>query len=64
VNWCVNISINNGQLVGTDRGTICGEPAVSSFNVTVYAKDSGHAVINFTLVNGDDNRYDNECRSL
>ena len=54
----VNISINNGDLVGTNRKSICEDPSVSSCNVTVYAKDAGHAVINFTLVNGDGNRYD------
>lgn len=54
----VNISINNGDLVGTNRKSICGDPPVSSCNVTVCAKDAGHAVINFTLVNGDGNRYD------
>jgi hypothetical protein len=58
VRWCIDISINNPELVGTDRKSICGDPSVPSVNVTVYAKDNGHAVINFTLVNGGDNRYD------
>jgi len=51
----INISINNGHLVGTNEESICQDPSVSSCNVTVYAKDAGHAVINFTLIN-DANR--------
>jgi hypothetical protein len=58
VTGCINISINNGELVGTNKESICGDPFVSSYNVTVYAKDAGHAVINFTLINVADNRYD------
>lgn len=54
----INISINNRHLVDTNRETICGDPSVSSCNVTVYAKDAGHAVINFTLINDADDRYD------
>jgi hypothetical protein len=53
----INISINNEHLVGTNKASICGEP-VSSCNVTVYAKDAGHAVINFTVINVADGRYD------
>jgi hypothetical protein len=58
VHGYINISINNGDLVGTDRDYIIVGHSVSTWNVTVYAKDAGHAVINFTLINGSDSRYD------
>jgi len=54
----INISVNNGHLVGTNKESICEDPSASSCNVTVYAKDAGHAVINFTLINETDDRYD------
>lgn len=54
----INISINNGDLVETNEESICRDPSVSRCNVTVYAKDAGHAVINFTLINATDDRYD------
>lgn len=56
VHGYVNISVNNGHLVDTNRESICGDPSVSNCNVTVYAKDAGHAVINFTLVNNASDR--------
>jgi LCT (Lysosomal Cystine Transporter) family transporter len=52
----INISVNNGHLVGTNKESICEGPSVSRCNVTVYAKDAGHAVINFTLINETDDR--------
>jgi len=58
VHGYVNISVNNGHLVDTNGESICGDPSVSSCNVTVYAKDAGHAVINFTLINNASDRYD------
>jgi hypothetical protein len=58
VHGYINISINNGHLVDTNRESICGDPSVSSCNVTVYAKDAGHAVINLTLINNASDRYD------
>jgi len=58
VHGYINISINNGHLVGTNKESICEDPSVSSCNVTVYAKDAGHAVINFTLIDDTDDRYD------
>jgi hypothetical protein len=54
----INISINNGDLVGTNKESIYVDPSVSTLNVTVFAKDAGHAVINLTLTNYGDNRYD------
>lgn len=54
----INISINNGELVGTNKESIYINSSVSSWNVTVSAKDAGHAVINFTVINHDDDRYD------
>lgn len=52
----INISINNGDLVGTNKESIYVDPSVSTLNVTVFAKDAGHAVINLTLTNYGDNR--------
>jgi len=54
----INISINNEHLVGTNKEAICNDSSVSSCNVTVYPKDAGHAVINFTLIDADDRSLD------
>lgn len=55
----INISINNGDLIETNKQVIHIDPFVQSWNVTVSAVDAGHAVINFNLVNALDDRY--EC---
>lgn len=56
---CINISINNGDLIKTNVEVIHIDPSVQSWNVTVFAIDAGHAVVNLSLVNATDNRY--EC---
>lgn len=54
----INISINNGDLIVTNKQVIHIDPFVQSWNVTVSAVDAGHAVINLSLVNSLDNRYE------
>ncbi|XP_021926700.1 cystinosin homolog isoform X2 [Zootermopsis nevadensis] len=56
VSGYINISINNGDLIETNKQVIHIDPFVQSWNVTVSAVDAGHAVINFSLVNSLDNR--------
>jgi hypothetical protein len=58
VSGCINISINNGDLIETNVKVIYIDPSVQSWNVTVFAVAAGHAVINFSLSDSVDNRYE------
>jgi hypothetical protein len=58
---CIEISVTTGDLIATDKQVIHVEHSVSNYSVTVLARDAGHAVVNFSLVDTKGDRYCVSC---
>jgi hypothetical protein len=57
----VKISVTNGDLIATDKEVIHVEHSVSNYSVTVLARDAGHAVVNISLMDTENDGYCVSC---